>query len=63
MLQSRHLGIDLPDVQLVGDLLLPAGAKELVAFVHGSGSSRSSPRNQHMARYLSERAKPGHPAW
>lgn len=55
MLQPQHQGIELPDVQLVGDLLLPARAKDLVVFVHGSGSSRSSPRNQHVARYLSER--------
>ncbi|MBT8768461.1 dienelactone hydrolase family protein [Pseudomonas boanensis] len=55
MLQPQHQCIELTDVQLVGDLLLPPGAKDLVVFVHGSGSSRLSPRNQHVARYLSDR--------
>ena len=42
------------DVQLSGDLVLPAGATGLVVFVHGSGSSRSSSRNIHVADVLSE---------
>ncbi len=55
MIQPQFQCIELPDVRLVGDLLQPPGAKELVVFVHGSGSSRVSPRNQHVARYLGER--------
>ena len=51
----RPLSIELADVQLTGDLLLPDGARGLVVFVHGSGSSRLSTRNQQVARYLSER--------
>jgi pimeloyl-ACP methyl ester carboxylesterase len=31
---------------------LPAGAEGIVIFAHGSGSSRLSPRNQHVARAL-----------
>ncbi|MFC5698620.1 dienelactone hydrolase family protein [Pseudomonas sp. GCM10022186] len=54
MLQPRQ-SIELPDARLAGDLLMPDGARGLVVFVHGSGSSRSSPRNQHVARYLCER--------
>lgn len=51
----RSLSIELADVQLTGDLLLPDGARGLVVFVHGSGSSRLSIRNQQVASYLSER--------
>lgn len=39
---------------LPGDLHLPAGARGLVVFVHGSGSSRHSPRNLHVARAIRE---------
>jgi putative phosphoribosyl transferase len=53
-MHQARLGIELPDVRLVGDLWLPTEAKGLVVFVHGSGSSRLSPRNQQVARYLSE---------
>jgi len=35
-------------------LAVPEGAKGIVAFAHGSGSSRLSPRNQHVARGLNE---------
>jgi dienelactone hydrolase len=40
---------------LQGDLGLPAGARGLVLFAHGSGSSRHSPRNQYVARTLQQR--------
>lgn len=39
-------------VELKGELELPAGAPGLVLFVHGSGSSRHSPRNQFVARVI-----------
>ena len=54
-MHQPRLNIELPDVRLVGDLLLPDNAQGLVVFVHGSGSSRLSPRNQEVARYLGER--------
>src|SRR2546423_9248438 len=41
-------------VTLEGDLPLVDNAKALVLFVHGSGSSRHSPRNQFVARTLSQ---------
>lgn len=41
-------------VILEGLLSLPAGASGLVVFAHGSGSSRHSPRNRHVARILQE---------
>lgn len=45
----------LGDVVLSGELALPGAAQGLVVFVHGSGSSRFSPRNQQVARYFNER--------
>jgi len=42
------------DLRLPGDLTLPAGARGVVAFAHGSGSSRHSPRNVQVARRLNE---------
>jgi dienelactone hydrolase len=41
-------------VGLPGDLVVPAGAVGVVAFAHGSGSSRLSPRNVQVARRLNE---------
>jgi pimeloyl-ACP methyl ester carboxylesterase len=38
--------------QLPGVLTVPAQARGLVLFAHGSGSSRHSPRNQHVAAVL-----------
>jgi putative phosphoribosyl transferase len=37
---------------LEGNLIIPDNATALVLFVHGSGSSRHSPRNQFVARQL-----------
>ena len=42
------------DVRLPGDLTIPMSAVGLAIFAHGSGSSRHSPRNQAVARYLQE---------
>jgi putative phosphoribosyl transferase len=39
---------------LSGNLNIPKGAKALVLFAHGSGSSRHSPRNQFVARTLNK---------
>jgi putative phosphoribosyl transferase len=39
---------------LVGDLVVPASARGLVVFAHGSGSGRTSPRNQFVAEALNE---------
>jgi len=41
-------------VHLPGDLTLPGGARGVVAFAHGSGSSRLSPRNVQVARRLND---------
>lgn len=40
------------DVNLYGELEVPAHAPGLVLFAHGSGSSRHSPRNQFVARTI-----------
>jgi dienelactone hydrolase len=39
---------------LEGDLRVPAGARGVVLFAHGSGSSRHSPRNRYVAQVLGE---------
>lgn len=51
---ARSVTIQLPidEEELHGDLSIPEHAKGLVLFAHGSGSSRHSPRNQHVAEEL-----------
>lgn len=46
--------IDLGTLRLSGHLTVPADAKGVVMFVHGSGSSRQSPRNREVAAVLNE---------
>jgi dienelactone hydrolase len=53
-LSSEEVHIPLDGVTLEGELIIPAEAKGLVLFAHGSGSSRHSPRNQFVARVLRE---------
>jgi putative phosphoribosyl transferase len=50
---KRPVQIDAaPGVRLQGDLRIPDGARGLVLFAHGSGSSRLSPRNRQVAEAL-----------
>lgn len=52
-LDTEHpVHIPSEDVELEGLLHIPHHARGLVLFVHGSGSSRLSPRNQFIARSL-----------
>ncbi len=44
--------VGIPPVGLAGTLAIPAGARALVLFAHGSGSSRLSPRNTFVADAL-----------
>lgn len=44
--------VRIPPLDLAGTLAIPAVATGLVVFVHGSGSSRLSPRNTQVARAL-----------
>ncbi len=54
MTQERVVRIPAGPLTLDGNLVLPEGARALVLFAHGSGSSRHSPRNRHVARLLNE---------
>jgi putative phosphoribosyl transferase len=47
--------VAVPPLGLVGDLHVPADPRGLVVFAHGSGSSRSSPRNRAVAAALAAR--------
>jgi len=44
----------IPPAGLEGDLVIPEKATAVIAFAHGSGSSRHSPRNQYVARVLQQ---------
>jgi alpha-beta hydrolase superfamily lysophospholipase len=46
--------IQLADVTLCGDLFVPAEARGIVLFAHGSGSSRHSSRNRYVAEILQQ---------
>lgn len=46
--------IPVGDVSLEGQLKVPDGAKGIVIFAHGSGSSRHSPRNRYVASVIRE---------
>jgi dienelactone hydrolase len=47
---QTEMKIPLGNVVVEGTLTLPPGAKGVVLFAHGSGSSRFSPRNQYVAK-------------
>lgn len=49
---TASLAIPADNIELAGDLVLPVEAGGIVLFVHGSGSSRHSSRNQYVARML-----------
>ncbi|GAA4661492.1 dienelactone hydrolase family protein [Streptomyces buecherae] len=51
---TQAISVDVDDVTLPGDLTLPAEPLGVVAFAHGSGSSRHSPRNRAVAATLHE---------
>lgn len=46
--------VRIPPLGLEGLLAVPRDAHGLVIFAHGSGSGRTSPRNQHVARELNK---------
>jgi len=50
--EEKLVHIPVDGVTLEGALEIPSGAKGLVLFAHGSGSSRFSPRNNFVAREL-----------
>ncbi|WP_435626336.1 dienelactone hydrolase family protein [Candidatus Ferrigenium straubiae] len=49
---TAHIPAD--QVELDGELILPPSTKGVVAFAHGSGSSRFSPRNTYVAEVLQQ---------
>lgn len=50
--EERSVSIPVDGERLTGDLAIPRSTRGLVVFAHGSGSSRSSPRNRFVAREL-----------
>ncbi len=53
-MEKGYVQVTVEEAILQGNLLIPEQAKGLVAFAHGSGSSRHSPRNQFVAQLLRE---------
>jgi putative phosphoribosyl transferase len=51
---KSEISIPVSRAKLGGNLTVPEGATTLVLFVHGSGSSRHSPRNQFVANVLNQ---------
>lgn len=51
-IDHRFVRIATQDVTLDGNLGIPDECQGIVVFVHGSGSSRHSPRNQYVAEVL-----------
>jgi putative phosphoribosyl transferase len=54
-MSTVHIPVPTDRIQLDGELVLPASAKGVVLFAHGSGSSRFSPRNTYVAGVLQQR--------
>ena len=52
--EERLVCVTAGPVRLDGNLTLPEGSPAVVLFAHGSGSSRHSSRNRHVARLLNE---------
>jgi dienelactone hydrolase len=52
--EDRLVQVSIDGVTLEGNLTLPEAAAGLVLFAHGSGSSRHSPRNRHVAAILNQ---------
>lgn len=52
--RDEEVFIEVPGATLAGHLTVPADAPGVVIFVHGSGSSRHSPRNQQVASLLNQ---------
>jgi putative phosphoribosyl transferase len=51
---SEEIKIQTPKTVIKGDLYLPHKPQGIIIFAHGAGSSRLSPRNQHVAELLYE---------
>jgi dienelactone hydrolase len=55
-MNQRITSVSVPagEARLAGDLAVPTGARGMVLFAHGSGSSRHSPRNRQVAAALGQ---------
>jgi putative phosphoribosyl transferase len=51
-LMTQEIVIAAAEAQLCGSLEVPAGARGVVLFAHGSGSGRHSPRNRRVAQHF-----------
>jgi putative phosphoribosyl transferase len=51
---ERLVRVAAGPMMLEGNLNLPEGARGIVLFAHGSGSSRHSPRNRYVAQLLNQ---------
>ncbi len=52
--RDEEVEVEAAGTKLVGHLTIPESAAAIVVFVHGSGSSRHSPRNRFVATQLNE---------
>src|SRR5258708_10675106 len=48
----REVPVQVGGVNVAADVVVPASSHGVVAFAHGSGSGRFSPRNRHVASQL-----------
>ncbi|AVT31353.1 MULTISPECIES: dienelactone hydrolase family protein [unclassified Plantactinospora] len=55
-IRTSDTTIPAGEVRLTGDLVVPADARGIILFAHGSGSSRHSPRNRMVAEALNRYA-------
>src|SRR5262249_31376255 len=53
-IEEQLVRVTVGPTTLEGNISLPKKAHAIVLFAHGSGSSRNSPRNRHVARLLNE---------
>lgn len=53
-IDSKTILIPHQEIMLTGNLAIPINSTQLVLFVHGSGSSHLSPRNQYVAEILNK---------
>ena len=53
-METKDVQISIGTLTLEGNLTVPLDACGLVLFAHGSGSSRFSPRNNQVARFLND---------
>ena len=54
LVQDRSVEVQFGQTKLKGDFVVPADARGVVLFAHGSGSGRLSPRNRHVAELLQD---------